>query len=169
MTYSQNRGTVFFFTATGVQNKAANVYTSWTDLIADIAGIEGEKTIVFQARPTASGPLIPAGAYDLEGITLSGGTLGTGNLQGFRLQAGTGGTPDNQNAQTTVRIDDGVTFTNLGYITNGLQVATENINSPVVTLTGSGISRIIIDNGSSIEVPQDELGGGPGFFSDCSG
>jgi len=162
MAYNQNRGTVFTLQRDGTQNKAANIYTSWTDLIADIAGIEGHKTIVFDLS-SFSGAVIPAGAYDLENITLSGGPANDAGLAGFPLD------PDPATiGKTSLVLTNGVTFTNLHHITNGLRVKSISDDS-IITLSGSSDNRLVIDNGSSLEATTGQQppggGGGPGFIS----
>jgi len=112
MTYSQNRGTVFTFRnsfAIGTQKPAANVYTVWADLIADIAGIDGHKTIVFDFTDGFADVTIPAETYDLLDITLSGGPSGSSLTEGFPLD------PDpspggNTSGKTLVELADGVIF-----------------------------------------------------------
>jgi len=167
MAYQQNRGQVFVFTTGGApkQSKAQNQYTSWTDLIADISQstITGKKTILFDRL--GGTPTIPAGAYDLKNITLSGGTNTT--FPGFSLDPEflTGG----ENGQTQVDLAPGVTFTNLTHITDGLLLVAQQITGSIVSLSGTGSSRFLIDNGSAIRVGVGQIpdggGGGPGFFS----
>jgi len=169
MSYTRNRGTVFFFSGTfgGVtQNKHNNFYTSWTDLIADIAGVEGQKTIQFD---NSNGLLeIPAGAYDLDDIILSGGEqvlLAGDAARGFPLLPGGAGAV----GITRVVLEDGVTFTNLTHITNGIALVSFSADTPVVTLISAdsqGISNVVIENGSSVGVaPQSPDTGSAGFFS----
>jgi len=164
MSYKQNRGTVFIFAASnGTQDRSSNIYTSWTDLIADIAGIEGEKTIQFDLSVGGS-LVIPSGAYDLRDITLSGGPNATQVVvKQFGLAPGSSG----NDGVIQANLSDGVTFTNFTHITNGLELRSKS-DSSIVTLSGNGITNLVIDNGAAIGVERQSAvggGGGPGFFS----
>ncbi|NJO18568.1 MAG: hypothetical protein HC877_23425 [Thioploca sp.] len=115
--------TSFVYRPGGTQNE--NVFNNWSDLYNAILQTEGERII--EVDDSISSPaIIPAGFYDLRGITLQGS---------FRENVIT----------TTLSLDNGVVFDNLKKIRNFLTIIS-NSNSPIITIS-SVTDFIYIDNG----------------------
>lgn len=96
----------------GVQR--GNVYTSWTDLMAALALVQGYKTIQFD-NSIVSPVVIPAGAWDMTDTEWAG-FVGIGTASGV-----------------VVTISDGASFPNLRKIGGELTVTNLNtVSAPVV-------------------------------------
>jgi hypothetical protein len=117
-------------------------FDDWSDLMDAIALISGPKSITFEQNET-----IPAGAWDLHGVTLSGNFLPVGG------------------GAVVVTFAEGATIsdtTNMS-VREGLLLTTES-SSPVVTITGPGtFDIIVVDTNSGVASKN-----APFFFVDDS-
>jgi hypothetical protein len=109
-------------------NRAANVFTDWNTLYAEVLKVQGYKVIEIQNDfdPT---PTIPAGVYDLRGVLLTAS---------FNQTSG---------SVVICELDDGVQFLNFRDVRNNLILRSHSTTVPVFTMENE---PIIIERGGGI-------------------
>lgn len=112
----------------GDPNPTGNVYADWNALMARVAVIEGPKAIEFQNDFAT--PLVPAGTYDLEDVTLQGDFT---NLGGGPI---------------LVNLASGVVFQNLHHLRWNVLLNSLSTTVPVITTDNNAI---VIEYGAGIQ------------------
>ena len=123
---------VFVFRPGGTTS--ANVYATWGPLVAAANGVQGQKVIEFD--DSLSPCVIPVGTWNMTDCIWESSTAGN----------------------ATVTIPQGVTFTRLRYISDGVNVVFTGTTAPVADMTG--LDSFILNTGATITTS----GAGP-FFS----
>jgi hypothetical protein len=103
--------TVFVYRPGGVQ--AGNVYTSWTDLVAALATVEGRKVLEFDDSIVTPAPIPAGGPYDMTDVVWTG-------------------TAVSANSRNEVEIADGATFANLRRIEGFLDIDFQGTGGPAL-------------------------------------